>query len=71
MNGNVVRIDREGCTGCGACVSLCPKKILYLDDEGKCAVTDESQCDRLAGCERVCPAGAITIVQAAGEVNGN
>lgn len=58
----IVQIDEILCVGCGACVSLCPKKILYMNKEnGKCKVTDESRCDRLRGCERVCPADAIKI----------
>ncbi|OGS27786.1 MAG: hypothetical protein A2297_09955 [Elusimicrobia bacterium RIFOXYB2_FULL_48_7] len=59
----IVNIDRDACTGCGACVSLCPKKILYIDKKtNKCMVTDETKCDRLAGCEMVCPAEAIKIM---------
>jgi len=58
----IVIIDENLCTGCGKCVKMCPKKILYLDQEtGKCRVTDETKCDRLAGCVRVCPAHAIRI----------
>lgn len=58
----IVQIDEESCTGCGACVDLCPLKILYLDKEtGKCKVTDEKKCDRRRGCEHVCPADAIKI----------
>lgn len=58
----VVLIDEDLCTGCGACVDLCPKKILYLDENtGKCRVTDHGLCDRLRGCERVCPTQAIRI----------
>jgi len=59
---NVVRIDEKNCIGCGKCVKLCPKGILYLDEHSKiCKVTDHKACDRLAGCERVCPTKAITI----------
>lgn len=59
----IVRIDEELCIGCGECVSLCPKKILYIDDKsGKCRVSDETKCDRLRGCVRVCPVKAIKIV---------
>jgi NAD-dependent dihydropyrimidine dehydrogenase PreA subunit len=58
----IVLIDEELCIGCGECVSLCPKKILYIDEpSGKCKVRDESKCDKLAGCERVCPVQAIRI----------
>ena len=31
------------------------------DATGKCKVTDERKCDKLAGCESVCPSCAITI----------
>ncbi|MHB9155078.1 MAG: 4Fe-4S dicluster domain-containing protein [Endomicrobiales bacterium] len=59
---NIVAIDKEACTGCGICVSMCPKRILSIDEQtGKCVVRDEHKCDRLAGCERACPAGAIKI----------
>jgi len=58
----IVMIDEDLCTGCGNCVNMCPRGILYLYPEtGKCKVSDEAQCDRLAGCERVCPAEAIHI----------
>jgi NAD-dependent dihydropyrimidine dehydrogenase PreA subunit len=58
----IVIIDEALCTGCGKCVKLCPRRILFLDPETKkCKVTDETQCDRLAGCERVCKTKAIKI----------
>jgi len=58
----IVLIDEPLCTGCGACVDLCPKKILFLDPtDNVCRVTDETQCDKLRGCERVCPVEAIKI----------
>jgi 2-oxoglutarate ferredoxin oxidoreductase subunit delta len=58
----IVIIDETLCTGCGNCVRMCPKKILYLDKETKkCKVTDENKCDRLAGCEWACPVKAIRI----------
>jgi len=59
----IVVIDEQLCIGCGACVKLCPKKILVMDDKGgKCKVKDEDKCDRLRGCVRVCPVQAITII---------
>ncbi len=59
----IVRIDEEICIGCGACVELCPNKILFIDKKsGKCKVSDESRCDRLRGCEKACPVSAIKIV---------
>jgi NAD-dependent dihydropyrimidine dehydrogenase PreA subunit len=59
----IVLIKEELCIGCGACVALCPNKILYIDEKsGKCKVSDESKCDRLRGCEKVCPVDAIKII---------
>ena len=61
MNKTVI-INEDLSIGCGACVELCPKKILFIDDSSsKCKVSDESKCDRLRGCEKVCPVEAIKI----------
>jgi len=58
----VVNIDDKLCSGCGACVAICPQKILYINEEtGICEVTDHNRCDRLRGCEKACPVEAIRI----------
>ncbi len=58
----IVMINEERCIGCGACVSLCPKEILYIDTKsGRCKVADESKCDRLRGCVKICPVQAMKI----------
>jgi 2-oxoglutarate ferredoxin oxidoreductase subunit delta len=59
----IVILDQDLCIGCGLCVELCPKKILYIEENSqKCQVSDENKCDRLRGCERVCPVAAIKIL---------
>ena len=58
----IVDINDETCLGCGACVEICPQHILYIDNnKDSVAVTDHGRCDRMKGCEMVCPVGAITI----------
>ena len=63
MNKTVL-IDENLCIACGKCVKLCPKSILYIDANTKeCKVSDETKCDKRAGCERVCPTKAIKIIK--------
>ena len=58
----IVTIDEELCTGCMTCIDMCPKGILYLDeDTNTCRVSDGNRCDRLRGCERACTANAIRV----------
>jgi NAD-dependent dihydropyrimidine dehydrogenase PreA subunit len=59
---NIIVINEELCTGCGACVEICPRNILFVDEKDDvCRVTDETQCDRRRGCEQVCPSAALKI----------
>jgi NAD-dependent dihydropyrimidine dehydrogenase PreA subunit len=55
-----VEINESLCTGCGACVSMCPARILKME-KGKAKVTDHESCDMLAGCMYACPTGAIKV----------
>ncbi len=62
----VFRSDR--CKGCELCVSVCPKKILALDEEnvnkkGYHPVTciNEDECIACASCARMCPDGIINV----------
>ena len=58
----IVIIDQDECIACEACVDLCLQSILYIDpDTNACAVTDENLCDKLLGCEDICPMGAIKV----------
>ena len=62
IKGKIVQIDEDLCTGCGNCVQICPRNILYIDEKDNvCKCDEEGKCDKLAGCERVCPEGAIKI----------
>lgn len=60
----IVMVDESLCIGCGECVKICPKKILYIAEEsGKCKVTDESKCGKAKCCEKKCPIKAIKIIK--------
>lgn len=59
----IVIVNLELCIGCGACVAICPKKILYIDkNTEKCKVADEKKCGKSGCCQKICPVKAIKIV---------
>ena len=54
-----VTIDEEKCTGCGACVEVCPVEALKLvDDKAK---VDPDVCIDCGTCVDECPVGAISL----------
>ncbi len=53
-------LDVTRCTGCGACVEICPTSALTLV-EGK-AHLDDALCKGCEACIQACPAGALQAV---------
>ncbi len=53
-------IDKETCTGCGACIEVCPPKALAIEAEK--AALEEEFCEECGFCVAECPVGAITIL---------
>jgi len=53
-------IDKEVCTGCGACVEVCPPQALFLDDEE--IEIQEELCEECGFCAAECPVSAIRII---------
>jgi electron transfer flavoprotein alpha subunit len=52
-------IDKELCTGCGACVEECPFGAVELGADDKAAV--DEKCTLCGACVEVCPEQAITL----------
>ena len=61
-------VNHDRCKGCGLCVEVCPKKIIFLDKKvlnakgyHPATVTDMEQCIGCAMCALMCPDCAITV----------
>ncbi|MDR1732707.1 MAG: 4Fe-4S binding protein [Synergistaceae bacterium] len=67
----LIRINAEGCKGCGICVAFCPVKVLEMSGELNARgvhfpVTVESRADRCTKCKTCmihCPDFAIVVTQ--------
>jgi len=58
-------IDPDKCTGCGACVSVCPPNAISMSDEGEYRVVRifYGRCTFCAMCRDSCPSEAITMTR--------
>ncbi|MDD1674518.1 MAG: 4Fe-4S binding protein [Methanomicrobiales archaeon] len=55
----MLKIHREICGYCGACVSVCPEGALELIDA---YLTVDLKCKDCSICTRACPLGALEVV---------
>jgi ferredoxin len=60
MKRQIITIDEQACTGCGACVPDCPEGALQIID-GKARLVGDLFCDGLGACIGACPENAITV----------
>jgi len=58
VGGVSVEIDREKCTGCGACARACRFEAIFRNPDGTYRV-DETACEGCGACEIACPEDAI------------
>ncbi|MBI5075340.1 MAG: 4Fe-4S binding protein [Nitrospirae bacterium] len=59
-----IKVNRELCTGCEACVQSCPYDAIVIKD-GKAGITE--LCQLCRACMSVCPEGAISEVKEASD----
>lgn len=53
-------IDQDRCTGCHACIDVCPTHAL-LQVNGKAVLAFPDRCTYCTACEEICPEGAISL----------
>jgi len=54
-----VKIDKNKCIYCGACVAVCP--VLALKLKEILVEWDKNKCIRCGKCAKACPSGAISL----------
>jgi len=55
----IAAIDKEMCSGCKTCLTLCSYNAISFDGENKVAVINEALCKGCGTCAAACPSGAI------------
>jgi len=64
-NGSSLAIGASDCTGCGACVEVCPHEVLAIHG-GKAEILERGRCMECGACARNCPFGAISVAAGVG-----
>ena len=54
----MVKVDKEKCIGCGACIAVCPNEAISMKN-GK-AIIDQKKCNKCLQCIDICPVQAIS-----------
>jgi nitroreductase/Pyruvate/2-oxoacid:ferredoxin oxidoreductase delta subunit len=59
---SLISFDRDKCTACGICSTICPVSAIIPGEEGVPSLPIEYEvfCTRCGHCEAVCPGNAIT-----------
>ena len=62
-----IQVKRDSCTGCGACVTACPFRVMEMDGEGslpvKCTLCRERRTGgALPSCAQHCPGRVMTLI---------
>ena len=59
MKNGVYRLNKKECAGCLMCVGYCPEEVMVQKDE----LTEPSKCTACGICAKICPTGALSIVE--------
>lgn len=64
----ITTFNQTYCKGCGLCVHICPKKIIFLDRSttnhkgyNPATINNMDECIACGQCARMCPDSVITV----------
>ena len=64
-NVTTLALDTAKCTGCGACLAVCPQAVLAIAN-GKANIVNRDACMECGACMMNCPVGAIWVQSGVG-----
>ncbi|MDY7038090.1 MAG: FAD-dependent oxidoreductase, partial [Thermodesulfobacteriota bacterium] len=62
VGGIVCSIDAELCSGCLACINVCPYGAISFNDENQIAIVNEALCKGCGACAATCPSEAPVLM---------
>lgn len=72
-NGETLALDASACTGCGACVDVCPHAVFGMErvpDGGpeslRASILRRDRCMECGACALNCPSGALKVSRGVG-----
>ena len=60
-----LRLEQDGCTGCGMCLTVCPREVFVMA-HGKARISEQDACMECGACMMNCPAGVIWVQSGVG-----
>lgn len=59
-DSTTLKLDQEKCTGCGACLEVCPHEVLIMNS-GRVQIRNRDACMECGACSRNCPFDAVFV----------
>ena len=64
-NVTTLEYNRDLCSGCGFCTTVCPHEVFKMDNR-KAAIVAKDNCMECGACMMNCPTGAIAVDKGVG-----
>ena len=64
-NVTTLALDRDKCTGCRMCITVCPQAVWQMEDK-RARIAERDACMECSACQMNCEAQAITVRRGVG-----
>lgn len=64
-NVSTLKVDEDKCTGCGACLEVCPHEVLVMNSS-HVMIRNLDACMECGACRRNCPFDAVSVQSGVG-----